>query len=227
MRRLLPAVLFIACFTPVTRAQNPSSNSHAKIELFGGYSSLVTTYSDFRFGGDLRVEAGDFGTKTGLEVSVIRNLNKYIGLEGDFSAHFKHFEFPGTLTLPCAQPPCPSSTQTIEVTPRLFNFLAGPEFKWRNHTRFSPFAYTLFGFALTETTLNTAGALANLSLRETETGFSMAHGSGLDVRVTDRFSLRYSMDYNAAFVAVGDSAGHQGLNGFRWSAGVLLHFRYS
>jgi hypothetical protein len=67
-----------------------------------------------------------------------------------------------------------SVSQPIELTPKLFDFLVGPEIKFHNRTRFTPPLYDLFGFAHTTATFSTSGAALSLNLLTAETGFSMA-----------------------------------------------------
>jgi hypothetical protein len=170
MRRLSACVLLAFVYAPLSKAQFP------KIEIFGGYSSIETNNHDFHFGPSSRgfnATDTDFdeGGK-GFEAAVIRNLNRYFGIMGDVSAHFSYDQGPIALTPPCAQPPCPPVTQSAELNPRLSNFLAGPEFKWRNHTRFTPFAHALFGVAHTTVTFSTAGPAGNVSKGDDDTGFT-------------------------------------------------------
>ena len=141
---------------------------------------------------------------------------------GDFSAHFSHDQGPITLTPPCAQPSCPPVTQSAELNPRLFNFLAGPEIKGRNRTRLTPFAHALFGMAHTTATFRTAGPALTLSRTDADTGFAMTYGGGLEVRVLSRVSFRTSLDYSKAFVGA-SALPPQRVNSVGYSAGIVFH----
>ena len=227
MPRLAAYVLMIFVCVPLSKAQNPSNDQFPKTEIFGGYSSIETNNHNFHFGpssGGFNVIDTDFDEGGwGFETGGTRNLNRYFGITGDFSAHFSHDQGPITLTPPCAQPPCPSVMQSAEINPRLFNFLAGPEFKWRNRTRLSPFAHALFGVAHTTATFKTSGPAGSLSRNDTDTGFAMTYGGGLEVRILRRVSFRVSLDYSKAFV--GSSAlPPQRVDSLGYSAGVLFHF---
>jgi len=224
---LAACVLLVIICAPLSKAQSPGKDHFPTIEIFGGYSSIETNDHNFHFGpssGGFNATDTDFdeGGK-GFEAAVIRNLNRYFGIMGDFSAHFSDDQGLIALRLPCAQPPCSPVTQSADLNPRLFNFLAGPEFKWRNHTRFTPFAHALFGVAHTTVTFRTAGPAGSLSKGDEDTGFAMTYGGGLQVRILRRVSFRVSLDYSKAFV--GSSAlPPQRVDSLGYSAGVVFHF---
>jgi opacity protein-like surface antigen len=223
MQRLVVCVLLVSACASLSKAQKSGGDQFPKIEVFGGYSSIETNDHTFHFGPKFNATNTDFdeGGK-GFEVAVTRNLNRYFGIVGDFSAHFSHDQGPVTLKLPCPQQPCPSVKQNAELNPRLFNFLAGPEIKGRNRTRFTPFAHGLFGIAHTTCTFSTSGAVGSLSRTDADTGFAMTYGGGLEVRVLRRVSFRTSFDYSKAFV--GSSAlPTQRVNSVGYSAGIIFH----
>ena len=191
-----------------------------KLEFFGGYvDSAEFPYNEFRFTGFSA--PGDFGSRRGLEISAIGNLNRRIGIKGDFSAHFQSNTFPVNV---CLQTPCVPVPQTATLNPKLFNFLAGPEVKVGNRSwRFAPFTHALFGIAHTTGAFKTSGSVLNLSQTTTKTGFAMAFGGGLDVRMTRRFSLRTSADFNPKWVGRDDAGSRQVQNDLRLAVGVLFH----
>ena len=110
--------------------------------------------------------------------------------------------------------------QDFQLKTRVYNFLAGPEFKARNSTRFTPFAHVLGGVAHTSATFTTPGPTHILFLRTIDTSFAMALGGGLDIRASKRVSFRALMDYNPVFVR-DSTTGTRDL--FRLSLGVLFH----
>jgi hypothetical protein len=153
---------------------------------------------------------------TGVDVSK-RAEAIAVGFRGEFSSQFHDDQGTvsvqrGTLTSPVSQP--------VELTPKLFNFLVGPEIKFRNRTRFTPLLYDLFGFAHTTATFNTSGAALHLNLGTTETGFSNAYGGGLEVRIHRRFSVRTTVDFNPKRVGRDDNGERKDLNDLRWFIGV-------
>jgi hypothetical protein len=191
-----------------------------RLEFFGGYLDAGEfPYNEFRFTGFSL--PSDFGTRRGMELSVIRDLNQRFGIKGDFSTQFQSNSFPVNV---CLQTPCVPIPQTAQLHPKLFNFLGGPEIKLGNRNwRFAPFTHALFGVAHTTATFKTTGSAFNLSQTTTETGFSMAFGGGMDVRMTRRFSLRTSLDFNPKWVGRDDAGTRQVQNDLRLAVGVLFH----
>jgi hypothetical protein len=200
-------------------AQTPAPEFR-KLEFFGGYvDSGEFPYNEFRFTGFSLTD--DFGAHRGAEFSVIGNLNQRFGIKGDFSAHFKSNAFPVNV---CVQTSCVPVPQNAQLNPRMFNFLGGPEIKLGNRRwRFTPFTHALFGIAHTTATFKTSGSAFNLSQTTTETGFAMAFGGGLDVRMARRFSLRTSLDFNPKWVGRDDNGARQVQNDLRLAVGVLFH----
>src|SRR5215475_1648619 len=169
------------------QAMQTQPSQFSKLAFFGGYLDAGEfPYTDFKFTGFAL--PGDFGTHHGFELSVIRDLNQRVGVKGDFSAHFQANTFPVNV---CAQTPCVPVQQQAQLNPRLFNFLAGPELRLGNRRwRVAPFTYALAGLAHGRATFKTSGSAFNLSQTTSETGFAMALGGGVDVRMTRRFSVR-------------------------------------
>jgi opacity protein-like surface antigen len=223
MQQLVACVLLVLACAVLSKAQKPGNDQFPKIEIFGGYSSIETNDHNFHFGPNFNATNTDFDEGgRGFEATVTRNLHRYFGIMGDFSAHFSRDQGPITLAPPCAQPPCPSVTQRAELNPRLFNFLAGPEIKGRNRTRLTPFAHALFGMTHTTATFKTSGPALTLSRTDADTGFAMTFGGGLEVRVLSRVSFRTSLDYSKAFV--GSSAlPPQRVRSVGYSAGIVFH----
>ena len=198
-------------------AQSPNPDEHPKFEFFAGYSALGETGSRvINLAPNAGVE-GDFEGQ-GFETSIIRNFSKRFGIKGYFSAHFNNESSRGPVS--ACSPVCTTVTQDFQLKTRVYNFLAGPEFKARNSTRFTPFVHALGGFAHTSATFTTPGPTHILFLRRRDTSFAMALGGGLDIRASKRVGFRALMDYNPVFV--NDST--TGTRDFvRLSLGVLFH----
>jgi hypothetical protein len=220
MKRLNVCVLLAFLF-PLHSFSQPEARQFPKLELFGGYvDSGEFPYTVFTFPGFGVI--GDFGTHRGLEFSVTRALHKRLGIKGDFSAHFQNRAFPQVNV--CLQTPCVPVVETARLNPRVFNFLGGPEVKLGNpRWRFAPFTYSLFGIAHTTATFKLSGSALNLSPTTSETGFAMAFGGGLDVRLTRRFSARTSLDFNPKWVGRDDAGARQVQNDLRLAVGILVH----
>jgi len=215
--RLVSSTALLLCSALLVSAQSPNSNEHPKFEFFAGYSALGETGSRVISLGPNAGVSGDFEGQ-GFETSIIRNFNKHFGIKGDFSFHFNNESDRGPVT--ACSPACTTVTQDFQLKTRVYNFLAGPEFKARNSTRFTPFVHALGGFAHTSATFTTPGPTHILFLRRRDTSFAMGLGGGLDIRASDRVSFRAMVDYNPVFV--NDST--SGTRDFvRFSLGVLFH----
>ena len=199
-------------------AQSPNPDEYPKVEFFVGYSALGEANSrGISFGPNSSVSAS-YSAEPGFETSVIRNFSKHFGIKGDFSAHFNNESKSGPIT--GCTPGCTTVTQPFQLKTRVYNFLAGPEFKARNSTRFTPFAHVLGGVAHTSANFTTPGPTFNLLLKKSDNSFAMALGGGLDIRATKRVSFRGVLDYNPVFVNDSISGRRDFL---RLSLGVLFH----
>jgi len=133
----------------------------------------------------------------GFDGSVTYNLSKYIGVKGDFTAHFKTDSFVDTFTPP-------GVTQTLSNTERLYNFLGGVQIKNNNRAgRVKPFAHVLAGVArYTNTQRQTLDLFPqfNFTITDRVTSLALKVGGGLDLRVSRRIDIRlFEIDYNPAF----------------------------
>ena len=213
--RLALCTALVLCSALLCLAQSPKPDEYPKFEIFGGYSGLGENQKPISINGII-VPHG-YAAPAGVETSLIRNFNRYVGLKADFSAHFNDETGPGNVIV--CNPACTTATQTVQFRSRVYNFLAGPELKARNHTRFTPFAHVLGGVAHTSANFTTPGPTFNLSLEKSDNSFAMALGGGLDIRASKRVSFRGMMDYNPVFA--NDSTG--GRRDFiRLSLGILF-----
>ena len=199
-------------------AQDTNARLYPRVEAFAGFAAIETNDHTFQFADIGPVGPLDFDENgRGVEAAVIGNLNRYLGIMGDFSAHFSSNEFSVPFTSSSL-----TATQPLSINPRLFNFVLGPEIKVRNRTRITPFVHALFGIAYSTTTLQTTGPVINFSRTDAETGFTMAFGGGGDIRITRRFSFRAMLTYQQAFVGSNDLP-RQRVNALGWSSGVVFH----
>lgn len=212
--RLLFTVVTALYSVTFVLAQNASNDEYPKVEVFVGYSALGDNNQRVNFSSTTGV-TGSYANTAGFETSVTRNFTRHIGLKGDFSAHFNNSSGNGPVTF--CSPVCITATQDNQFKTRVYNFLAGPEFKARNSTRITPFAHVLAGMGHTSATFTSQGPTLNLLLGKSHTGFAMALGGGLDIRATNKVSFRAQMDYNPVFIqgSARDFA--------RISLGVLFH----
>jgi opacity protein-like surface antigen len=216
--RLFVGAVILMCSAASALAQQPNKEDYPKVEVFLGYSALGEANSRGIAFGANRSVSGNYSAKPGFEAAVIRNFGKHFGIKGDFSAHFNNESGRGPIT--ACTPTCTTVTQDFQLKTRVYNFLAGPELKARNSTRFTPFVHVLGGVAHTSANFTTPGPTLNIFLKSSYNSFAMAMGGGLDIRATKRMSFRGQMDYNPVFVH-DSTSGTRDL--VRISLGVLFH----
>jgi opacity protein-like surface antigen len=226
MRCLSIAAAVVCLCATSAIAQSTSSPPYPKLEIFGGYSANgyfkrdeeTTASSNFPLS---KFFSDDAGGPKGFEASITRNVNKYLGIKGDFSMYFDPGTGKVTVKL-CSQSSCTTSSQDFSVSKRAFYLMAGPEIKWRNKTRVTPFAHGLFGAARSTARFSTTGALLTHTDSDTRTGFAAAFGGGLDIRLSKRFSIRATADYTAAFLGYNDESTSSRQNHVRVSVGIVF-----
>lgn len=143
------------------------------------------------------------------------------GLTGDVSGHFRR---EGQTFF----------NEPYEAQMDKYNFLAGPQVRLVNNTRWTPFGRALFGVAYTRNRYAARSLAAPFGrLDDTSTDFAMALGGGVDYRFSRRVSYRIiQADYNPIFrrdrtLTASDGTTIQ-INGktennVRFSTGILLH----
>ena len=210
-KTILIGTMIFACAS-IAAAQS----DYKKFEFFGGYSHNRV---DTGIGDDDPSVQDIFDERegfNGFEISATGNLTRFIGLKGDFSGHFKSRTFP--------IPGIPSAS--VDIDTRLFNFLGGVQIKDNsNEGTFKPFVHALAGVAHARARLefNDVACVAIVpspcaNSTESETGFAAAFGGGLDIRASDRISIRaIQVDYNPTRLF--DSTQHN----FRIGVGIVFH----
>jgi hypothetical protein len=218
MKKHLLVTLFVLGCASMSYAQG--SGDYHKWEVYAGYSlgritSNVSSGSFTSAGGTQTFtnlcsaatgqEIGPNSQKffctrrnfNGFDGSVTYNVSRYIGIKGDFTAHFKSQSFVDKFTPP-------GVTQTLANTERLYNFLGGVQVKNNSReARFKPFAHALVGIArYTNRQQQTLDLFPqfNFSIEDRETSFAMKLGGGLDIRAGKRIDIRIiELDYNPVF----------------------------
>ena len=116
---------------------------------------------------------GDFH---GWGASVTGNVNRWFGVTADSSGHYSGGE-PGV----------------VRIRERAHSLLVGPRFSLRRK-RATTFAYALVGGVRFRGELS--APTLSLFVADEDTGFNMALGGGLDVKVSRRVSVRaFQLDY--------------------------------
>ncbi|HKR00304.1 MAG TPA: outer membrane beta-barrel protein [Pyrinomonadaceae bacterium] len=218
--------MITVCASPAFSQNNGGADQTPKLEYFVGYS--VSGYFDE--GEPVVVNNQSFspffndqaGGPTGFEASVIGNLNRYVGLKGDFSFYANNRRLKGGTFTSCVGTACTSSIQDYRVDSRAAYLMGGPEIKGRNRTRFTPFVHALFGLVHSRTEFSTSGTF-NISDQASENAFTMAFGGGLDIRASKRISIRAMMDYNPTFFKGSEIDSRDRQDHVRLSLGILFH----
>jgi len=111
----------------------------------------------------------------GADISITGNVNRWFGVMADYSVHH--------------------STENDVISQekqRADAFLFGPRFAIGKRKRVTPFVYALFG----ATRLNVKLTIGNENFYASDTGFGLALGGGLDVKVNDHLAIRaFQLDY--------------------------------
>jgi Outer membrane protein beta-barrel domain len=225
---LLPlCTFFIICYVPRAAGQTTGpADEYPRVEFFAGFSvagynpDRVTSVNNQRVSSFFSDQAGG---PNGFDTSVSKNFTRHVGLKGDFAAYFNHSNGRGSFTNCSPGNVCVTGTQDFKVNSRTFYFLAGPEFKWRNRTRVTPYAHALFGGVHSRSEFSTTGATLTLTDNDAQTGFAMAFGGGLDVRVSRRASIRTLIDYAPTYLREGGTNERSRQDHIRLSLGILFH----
>lgn len=200
-----------------------TARDFSKAEVFGGYSNNQVDVGISDDNNDFRDFFKDRKSFNGFNISATGNFNRYVGVRGDFSAHFRDFDFDARTT---------TGTTTVDrfrVDASLYNFLGGVQVKdnSREGSRLRPFAYGMVGVATSKTKLDSSffnssfcrqGGIDCNDFRSSQTSFAAGVGGGIDIKATRRFSIRaFQFDYNPTRFS--DST----QNNFRFGAGVVIH----
>jgi opacity protein-like surface antigen len=222
--RLFAIMLVLAnCALPMV-AQSERGD-YSNLEFFAGYSAngyFVNESSVTAVNQKISLFFSDrAGGDKGFEVSMSRNLKRYFGLKGDFSTYFETLH--GQSGTICQGVAC-TTGQSFKVPLRSSYFLAGPEFKFRNASRLTPFAHALAGVVRSNAKFATTGPGVSFSDSNAQTGFAAAFGGGLDLRVSRRIGFRTMLDYTPTFLSEADPAESGPQHHVRITVGIVLHF---
>ena len=213
MRKLLFLAVLIVASASMAAAQSTDYN---KVEFFGGFShNRVDTGID-----DSEPELSDIINEregfNGFNASIVGNFNRYVGLKGDFSGHFKKKNIP-----------LGGTSASLDLDSSVFNFLGGVQIKDNaKEGTFKPFAHALVGAARVRNKVDFSNDICiavfpspcPADFTDSETGLAAAFGGGLDIRANDRISIRaFQFDYNPTRVF--DSTQHN----FRVGVGIVIH----
>jgi opacity protein-like surface antigen len=219
MQKLLLSIFFISLCAFPALAQ--SSDDYNKVEFYGGYSRASVqpnVKSSTAFGTTFEQcssAATDILGKNfqssfchrrgfnGFDTSITYNLNRYLGIKANVTAHSRTEPFTDTFA---------GTAETNTITERIYNFLVGVQVKNNEKdAHFKPFAHALVGAARnTRKEVNTSPIpLDNFTNRAKVTSFAMKLGGGIDLSTHRRIDLRLvEVDYNPIFTRDFDVAGN-------------------
>jgi len=176
----------------------PMMGQSDKGELFGGYSfeRIAPGCSNYRCSSN---SGGNTTNPNGWTTSLTGYFYKSLGISAQFAGTYN-----GTADL---------SQTTVDR----YTYQFGPAYAFRVR-KASAFAHVLFGGVTQKSSPN-----QNLNY----TRFIWSVGGGLDFKASSRISIRpVQLDYERQSVPAGDTGAFSsvGVNGLRYSAGVVLHF---
>jgi opacity protein-like surface antigen len=157
----------------------------------------------------------------GFEIAFTYNLNKWFGIKGDFSTHFSTMDLDAKDSYAYSYPDNyyydgynETYTRQGSAEMRQYTYLFGPEFSLRKYEKFRPFAHFLVGFQTVDvhkldvmedtlrewTSEGSVYSTDHYDYRTTGkvkgTSFAMTFGGGVDIKLSDRVSLRIpQVDY--------------------------------
>jgi len=204
----VPAMLAAAQPAAPAPSSTRSYRSYPRAELFLGYSYIrgVPTLSpgnrmDFLNGGS---------------TSIAFNLNRTLGLVGDFGGYnARQIQLTGAGANPA---------RVADASGTAFTYLAGPRLSFR-HDRVTPFIQALFGgvHASQETLSNCSGVLC--TPLPTENSFAMTAGGGVDLRIHRHLAIRIvQAEYLMTNFANLSTGNRDTQNDIRLSSGLVFGF---
>jgi opacity protein-like surface antigen len=193
MRKAFFLFLLVVVCAPAAFAQ---TTAQPGTEVFVGYSNLQAEgVPSQELNQNNSFDDKVFGERTGLHgvnAEVTHYFTERFGITGDFSLNQRSRNVTFT-------------NGSGNVDTRVINVMGGPQVRFTNESRVTPFVRALFGVANTrfeaqENATVTGGTVSN-SFTTNATDFAMALGGGLDVRLNNRVGLRVlQVDYNPVFL---------------------------
>ena len=197
MRKFIVAAALAALSAAAAFGQ--AASDYKKGEFFIGYSNgQVDTGLDS--GSSVRDFFRDRANFNGVNVSGVYNMNRYVGVKGDFSATYNSTRFSETFTNPATSTTVSASFDTKNS---LYNVVGGLQLKDNaKEGVFKPFAHAMVGLGHARTKVRgvTCSPSVPCPIVEgsfSDSGFSGVFGGGIDFRVNDRIQIRaIQVDYN-------------------------------
>jgi opacity protein-like surface antigen len=221
---LMPTLLLRAAETAIPSTNDDQASSAApqptampytngmnrgapKVELFMGYSYL-RAMPELAAGNRMVYLHGG-------STSLALNLNRHLGLVGDFGG----FNDKWLLLTGAGLNP---SVNTENAGGSVFTFLAGPRLSFRDHGRFTPYVQALFGgMHASDIAICKTGCV----LLPAENTFAMTAGGGLDIRVRRHLAIRIvQAEYLMTRFDNSNTGSREMQNDMRLSSGIVFRF---
>ena len=208
MRHFLGVILFAVCNLAVLAQDAP------KAEIFAGFSyanyELLPASSGFSSSNEMI--SGSPGGRLGLmgwNASVAVNMNRWFSFATDVSGYYSGSSTSRTttetFTNTCQPVACPPETITIAnvaSSPKIHNFLFGPQFSYLAG-KIRPFVHFLVGGEHSDVTRSanitgsSSGIISTLpaAFESGSTEFAMAIGGGADYSIKRNLAWRLESDY--------------------------------
>lgn len=189
------------------------SDDYKKGEFFAGYSSAI--YVD---------DSADVVAR-GVNISGVYNFKRNIGIKADASATFSKsetFRF-----IPGFDNPTQAEVRYKSAS-SIYNLVGGIQIKNNSsEARFKPFAHAMAGVGqfrekVTDQFCTTPSNCTNVPASETDTGFAVVVGGGLDIKVNRRIDLRV-VQFDLNSISFQRSISNRSSIGtFRFSTGIVF-----
>jgi hypothetical protein len=231
---LIIAVLAVPSLVMVDEANGQESFN--KQEIFGGYTHKRTDFDEIDDPGHV------FPSTNGFNIAYTRNVSRYFGIKGEFSAGFTSAKIVSALPpigpLACTPSRCDTPTLTDrgglegtqgfatsvwDISAREMFFMGGVQIKDnQSESKIKPFAHVLGGVVRQNAKLNDDGVFVDDYVQKS---FSMIFGGGIDFKIADRFSVRaIQFDYNPIFSRSGELLwSEKNQHTIRISTGIVFH----
>ena len=183
---------------------------YPRFELFLGYSYLRAIPSP-------PIDGNRFMTLNGGSTSLAFNLNRYLGLVGDFSGFDdSRLRISGTTGTPV----------DVDSNGKAYTYMIGPRVSFRNHGRVTPFVQALFGdIHASKVTLSSGCTDIGCTPLPSEDKFGLTAGAGLDIRVHRHFAIRLiQAEYLMTRFENETTAANGTQNDMRLSSGIVFRF---
>jgi Outer membrane protein beta-barrel domain len=189
------------------------AQAEKKPEFFAGYSyeNVNPGVNSSDFTSTVTTLDNRFNTN-GVNLSAADYFTRRLGVAADFSANFnsRSDTFGGAAT---------------QSKFSLYNITGGPQLRFPNSGKLTPFVHVLAGVARRNLTETFTGGTT--SFTDHNTSFAMNFGGGVDYRLNGRFAWRIAQfDYNPIFLRSrifnSVTLPNQTLNGFRFSTGIVI-----